>query len=83
MPEGQGREGSHKGFRTDTMCHTNSTPTPISDSEWMFKKKTKSNRAGTEWCHPISDRQRFPNPRVEFRSSSLKAISRPVHQEHV
>lgn len=24
------------------MCQTNSTPTPISDSEWMFKKKKKN-----------------------------------------
>lgn len=43
MTEEQGREASDKGFRTDTMCQTNGTPTPtpISNSEWMFKKKKK------------------------------------------
>lgn len=39
MTEEQGREGSVKGFRTDTMCQTNGTPTPISYGEWMFKEK--------------------------------------------
>lgn len=44
MTEEQGREGSIKGFRTETMCQTITTPTPISNGEWMFKKKKKKNQ---------------------------------------
>lgn len=44
MTEEQGREGSVKGFRTETMCQTKGTPTPVSNGECMFKKKNQPSQ---------------------------------------
>lgn len=46
--DGQGKEGANNGFRIDKMCQINSTPTPISNSEWMFKKKKKTKTNQTD-----------------------------------
>lgn len=84
MTKEQGREGSDKGFRTDTLCQTNDTPTPISNSEWMVKTETQNpNQTDQVQSDAIQSlRDRFPNIGGEFRPSGLKAITRPIYHEY-
>lgn len=78
ITEHQRRKGSEKAFKVHTICWTNSNPIPVTNSEWMLKKKNKK-----KWNIRYSDVTEyligFLDTRVDFRPSGLKDITRPIY----